>query len=198
MPDRVAGQLLDDVEYDAMMHAAVAQLDRRAKLVIRPDLRVLWRSPNADRLLVAPSPVVLAGDRLRFPSSNQVNGAIAFLDGVDGTPSRHLLRAAAKGHWALLQAWQLPVRHRAIALVCTLSVPIRGVAESGLAEDLNLTRSETGVLDLFARLHTPSQISEALGISVATVRSHLKQIYSKAEVESAVQLLRLTGGYCAF
>ena len=54
------------------------------------------------------------------------------------------------------------------------------------------------MLDLFARLHTPSQISEALGISVATVRSHLKQIYSKAEVESAVQLLRLTGGYCAF
>ena len=119
MLDRVAGQHLDDVEYDAMMRAAVAQLDRRAKVVIRPDLRVLWRSPNADRLLVAPSPVVLAGDRLRFPSSNQVNGAIAVLDGVDETPSRHLLRAAAKGHWALLQAWQLPVRHRAIALVCT-------------------------------------------------------------------------------
>jgi DNA-binding CsgD family transcriptional regulator len=107
-----------------------------------------------------------------------------------------LLRAAAKGHWALLEAWQLPLRHRAIGLVCTLSTPVRGVAESGLAEDLNLTRAETNVLDLFAKLRTPSQISEALGVSVATVRSHLKQIYSKAEVESAVQLLRLTGGYC--
>jgi DNA-binding CsgD family transcriptional regulator len=45
-------------------------------------------------------------------------------------------------------------------------------------------------------MQTPRKIAQDLGISVGTVRSHLKQIYSKAEVESAVQLLRLTHEYC--
>jgi DNA-binding CsgD family transcriptional regulator len=52
------------------------------------------------------------------------------------------------------------------------------------------------VLDLFARLNSPREIAERLQISLSTVRSHLKQIYSKAGVDSAVQLTQLVRGYC--
>lgn len=192
----VARSRFDDTEYERLIGEALADADRRAKVVIRPDLQVLWQSPNAADILVKPAPVLLEDGELRFPSTNQVNGAHAFLESVEETPRQHLLRAQAKGHWALLRAWVLPTRHRSIAVVCSLSVPCRGVGESGLADVLNLTRSETSVLDLFARMQTPRDIAEELGISVGTVRSHLKQIYSKAEVESAVQLLRLTNEYC--
>jgi DNA-binding CsgD family transcriptional regulator len=186
----------DDPEYERLIGETLADVDRRAKVVIRPDLQVLWQSANAPELLTRPAPVILEHGHLLFPSTNQVNGAHAFLESVEDTPRQHLLRAQAKGHWALLQAWTLPTRQRMIAVVCSLSVPCRKVADSGLAEELNLTRSETSVLDLFARMQTPREIAQDLGISVGTVRSHLKQIYSKAEVESAVQLLRLTHEYC--
>jgi DNA-binding CsgD family transcriptional regulator len=186
----------DELDYRKCIGEVLADLDRRAKVVIRPDLQLLWQSDGAEDILVEPSPVVLKDGKLCFPCSNQVNGAHEFLESVDHTPSQHLLRGRAKGHWALLRAWALPLRHRAIAVVCSLSVPCRRLADSDLPEKLNLTRSETSVLDSFVRLHTPRDIAEQLGISVGTVRSHLKQIYSKAEVESAVQLLRLTSEFC--
>lgn len=186
----------EDIDYHSLVGQKLAELDGRAKLVIQPDLRVLWHSANAPAELVDPSPIVLVEGHLSFRTPTRSGSAKAFLEAVEETPSRHLLRSETKGHWALLHAWALPTQHRAIAAVCTLSVCVRGAEESGLAADLRLTRAEAKVLDLFARLLAPQQIAEELGISPATVRSHLKQIYSKAEVETAVQLLRLTGGYC--
>ncbi|MGN6496706.1 MAG: LuxR C-terminal-related transcriptional regulator, partial [Tsuneonella sp.] len=172
----------DEPEYERLIGEALTDLARRAKVVIRPDLQVLWQSDRAEEILTEPAPVILQKGQLHFPSTNQVNGAHAFLESLDSTPRQHLLRAQAKGHWALLRAWVLPTRHRTIAMICSLSAPCLGVAESGLAEELNLTRSEASILDLFGRLHTPRDIADELGISIGTVRSHLKQIYSKAEV----------------
>jgi DNA-binding CsgD family transcriptional regulator len=78
-----------------------------------------------------------------------------------------------------------------------LSVPHRGVDESGLARALRLTAAETRVLDQFARLNSPREIAERMQISLSTVRSHLKQIHSKAGVETAVQLTQLVRGFCS-
>lgn len=186
-----------EADYAELVHDTLTELDRRARLVIRPDLRVLWSSSNAERMLTRPSPVRLVDGELRFPDSNRSDGAKAFLEQVGSTPSCHLLRGSDSGNWAVLWAWRLPLRHHAIAVVCNLSIPCCGVAESGLADELGLTPSETSVLEHFARLHAPKDIAELLDISVDTVRSHLKQIYAKADVQSATQLLSLTGGFCA-
>ena len=94
-------------------------------------------------------------------------------------------------------AWSLDSEWDAVCLLINLSVPHRSVAESGLAQALRLTGTETRVLDLFARLYSPREISDRLGTSLSTVRSHLKQIYSKAGVDSAVQLTQLVRGYCS-
>lgn len=176
--------------------ALFARLDPRPKLLLGVGLQVQWHSPGAERLLKEPLPVTLVDGELRFPASRRANGAEEFLENVSATPERCLLRARNSSHWVLLNAWTVAADVRTVAVVCTLSVPYRRVAESGMAEALALTNAETRVLDCFARLCTPKEIASELDVSVGTVRSHLKQIYSKTGVETAVQLLQLTRGYC--
>ena len=68
---------------------------------------------------------------------------------------------------------------------------------SGLAGELKLTNAEVRVLKEFAELNPPKQIARDLGVSLSTVRSHLKQIHAKAEVTTSLQLLRLAHTYCS-
>ena len=50
---------------------------------------------------------------------------------------------------------------------------------------IRLTARESDVLRLLARGLTYSQVSDALGVSLHTVTSHVKNMYRKLEVHSA-------------
>ena len=52
-------------------------------------------------------------------------------------------------------------------------------------KSVRLTARETDVLRLMARGRTYSQIGDELGVSLHTVASHAKNIYSKFEVHTA-------------
>ena len=60
-----------------------------------------------------------------------------------------------------------------------------------LARDCGFTKRESEVLVLTAHGKRPKDISEELVVSVATVRSHVRNIYNKAEVHSHEELMRL-------
>lgn len=60
-----------------------------------------------------------------------------------------------------------------------------------LAADFGLTEREAQVLRLLAEGRRPKEISETLVVSVATVRSHVHAIYTKANVHSADELAAL-------
>ncbi|MEY8461646.1 helix-turn-helix transcriptional regulator [Eggerthellaceae bacterium 24-137] len=60
-----------------------------------------------------------------------------------------------------------------------------------LAKRCGLTEREAEVLRLLARNMRPREISDTLVVSVATVRSHVHAIYTKADVHSAGELMRL-------
>ncbi len=53
-----------------------------------------------------------------------------------------------------------------------------------------LSKRETEVLDCVARGFTDKEVAEALGLSVTTVRSYLKTIYSKLHVHSRLQAVQ--------
>jgi DNA-binding CsgD family transcriptional regulator len=74
---------------------------------------------------------------------------------------------------------------------------MRDVVESGLAEELKLTSAEVRVLREFAELKAPKDIARRLGVSLSTVRSHLKAIHAKAFVTTSTQLLRLIYTFCS-
>lgn len=186
----------DDVA--ALVAGSFNSLDGRVKLAVSPDLEVLWSSRWAGMTLRAPSPLVIERGRLAFPGTRRAEEASRFLVNVGNQLQHHIVRADRKHEWVVLRACRLPLRRHMIAVICAFSTPCRGVEDSGLAKLLGLTPAETSVLELVARLYKTKQIAENLRISVETVRSHLKQIYVKAEVDSAAQLHRLIGGFCAY
>jgi DNA-binding CsgD family transcriptional regulator len=96
-----------------------------------------------------------------------------------------------------VRAWKPLQWDRAVCVMATPSLAQEDVVGSGLARELNLTNAEARVLREFAELNSPKQIACNLGVSLSTVRSHLKQIHAKAAVTTSMQLLRLTHTFCS-
>ena len=59
-----------------------------------------------------------------------------------------------------------------------------------LSTDYGLTQREEAVLVELAKANEPSEIAKALGISITTVRSHVRNIYVKADVHSREELTK--------
>jgi DNA-binding CsgD family transcriptional regulator len=183
--------------FDSEFEGMLGRIDARPRVVVDRELRVLWRSESAERLLRPPVPLQITEGALTTDSSSATTSLVELVEGMMGDCDSLLVRGQSKKHWAMVLAWSSQNYPDAVCLLLNLSVPHRGVEQSGLARALRLTATETRVLDEFARLNTPREISEEMGISLSTVRSHLKQIHCKAGVESAVQLTQLVRSYCS-
>lgn len=192
----ISGVKVDGTVVDSFLRRAQDH-DRTPRLLIDGNCHVLWSSPDADGLLQAPLPLSIKGGRLQASSSASARTLGSYIENLCDEVERLFLAGKGGGTWALLSGWA--ERHRGdrvIFLQCVISWPLIDVESSGLAADFGLTRSECAVLDQFAHLRKPNDIAERLGISVSTVRSHLKQIHTKMSVNSSVQLLRITRAYC--
>lgn len=181
------------IEFERMLGA----IDARPRVVVDRQRRLVWRSENAERLLCAPVPLRLSGGLLTTDAATSTAAITEFIEGIGQDCDSMLLRGESRKHWAMVLAWSTCEFPDEVFLLLNLSVPHRGVEESGLARALRLTAAETRVLDQFARLNSPRQIAELMQVSLSTVRSHLKQIHSKAGVETAVQLTQLVRGFCS-
>lgn len=185
------------VECRAEFAAAFENLDPRPKLVVDHDLQVLWCCDDAERLLGAPMPICIRNGKLIVDDDELRRDFVDFIHAVDPQVQRKLIRGKAKRHWAVLWAWKPASWERAVCVLVSPSVPVRDIVASGLAKELNLTNAEARVLKEFAELSSPKQIARDLGVSLSTVRSHLKQIHAKASVTTSLQLLRLTHTFCS-
>lgn len=177
--------------------SALNEVDRRPKLVVDYDQVVLWCCEHAPRVLDDPMPLCLRKGRLFLADEELRTEFVEFLHGVGPAIQRKLIRGKAKQHWAVVRAWRPAEWEGAVCILCTPSTPLRDIAESGLANELKLTNAETRVLKEFAELNSPKQIARELGVSLSTVRSHLKTIHAKASVSSSAQLLRLAHTFCS-
>lgn len=80
------------------------------------------------------------------------------------------------------------------ALIHVLAREIRLDAEvdlTAVAAEFGLTESERPVLKGLAEAVCPKQISRSLGLSIHTIRSHLRAIYAKLGVHNAAQAQRI-------
>lgn len=184
-------------ESRAQFAAAFEAHDPRPKLVVDYDQSVLWNCEQAPLLLDGPMPLCIRKGKLIVDDDELQSEFVDFLHNVGPHVERKLIRGKAKRHWAVLRAWKPSQWDRAVCVVAHPSLPLQDIAESGLAKELKLTRAEVRVLKEFAELSTPKQIARDLGVSLSTVRSHLKQIHAKACVTTSLQLLRLTNTYCS-
>ena len=182
--------------YRAEFAAAFNALDPRPKIVVDDGQRVLWCCDDARRVLESPLPLHIRKGRLTVDDALRP-GFVEFLRNAGPDVQRKLLRGQSQRHWTLLRAWKPPHWQRAVCVLASPSRPLVDIVASGLAGELNLTKAEVRVLKEFAELNPPKQIARDLGVSLSTVRSHLKQIHAKAAVTTSLQLLRLTHTYCS-
>jgi DNA-binding CsgD family transcriptional regulator len=184
-------------ECRAEFAAAFEAFDPRPKIVVDYDQRVLWCCDDAPRLLDGPMPLCIRKGKLIVDDDELRGEFVEFLHNVGPEIQRKLIRGKAKRHWAVLRAWKPAHWERAVCVLASPSLPLQDIVACGLARELNLTNAEIRVLKEFAELNSPKQIARDLGVSLSTVRSHLKQIHAKAAVTTSLQLLRLTHSYCS-
>jgi DNA-binding CsgD family transcriptional regulator len=184
-------------ECRAEFAAAFEAFDPRPKIVVDYDQRVLWCCDDAPRLLDGPMPLCIRKDKLIVDDDELRGEFVEFLHNLGPDIQRKLIRGKAKRHWAVLRAWKPAQWDRAVCVLASPSLPLEDIVGSGLAGELKLTQAEVRVLKEFAELNSPKQIARDLGVSLSTIRSHLKQIHAKASVTTSLQLLRLTHTYCS-
>ena len=63
--------------------------------------------------------------------------------------------------------------------------------DTGLIDQFGLTRAEGDVAQHLAHLRAPTVIARELGLSVNTVRTHIRRIYAKLSINSQMQFERL-------
>lgn len=196
MASRAPAEMMAD-ECRAEFAAAFEAFDPRPKIVVDYDQRVLWCCDDAPRLLDGPMPLCIREDMLIIDDDELRGEFVEFLHNVGPDVQRKLVRGKAKRHWAVLWAWRPASWDRAICVLVSPSLPVRDIVSSGMASELKLTNAEVRVLKEFAELNSPKQIARDLGVSLSTVRSHMKQIHAKASVTTSLQLLRLTHTFCS-
>lgn len=196
MPAPTLSETLDD-ECRAEFADALEVFDPRPRLVVDYDQQVLWSCENTPLLLAGPMPLCVRKGKLVFDDEELRQEFLEFLLNLGPQVQRKLIRGKASRHWAVLRAWKPPHWDRAVCLLASPSLPMQDIVDCGLARELKLTNAEARVLQEFAKLNSPKQIASALGVSLSTIRSHLKQIHAKAAVTTSLQLLRLTHTFCS-
>jgi DNA-binding CsgD family transcriptional regulator len=83
-----------------------------------------------------------------------------------------------------------PARPPYRVLICVSLPEARSAQFASFQQQFDLTVAECRVAAEAAEGHTPSEIAVRLGLSVHTVRSHLKRMFPKAGVHSRAGLVR--------
>ena len=172
--------------------------DRRPRVIVDPGLRLLWANDAARRDLRDDSPVIIEDGRLRFADTRGEAHWRNFFAGLD-TDGARVAITAPDGHRCVVVSAVAHQRaaERTILMKITLGRPKLDFADSGLAAQYGLTPAERQVGELLAEPTPPARIARELGISVHTVRAHIRQIYAKLAVHSQPQFLRLAHTYCS-
>lgn len=171
--------------------------DGRPRAVVGRDRSILWCNPAARRLLVAPSPLVVRRNNLCTAKGVDIEGVDSFLAGLDAATARLHVMDPESDRGVLLTAWADTIDGHQIAFIefALRELPF-DAEQSGMARAFGLTKAECRVVDAMAVMEPPSQIAARLGLSVHTIRTHVRRIYAKLSVRSQMQFMRLTMAYC--
>ena len=173
-------------------------LDQRPRLVLDHADRILWSNAAAQRMLRPPHPLVIESGKLGMTDELVKAKAQRLIHGVDGQVRRMSLRGGEGERVSLvLSAWAAAEGSaRQVFVQITFVQATLGVEESGLAEAYGLTPAEAAVLDGLLRLEPPGEVALNHGLSINSVRTHVRRIYGKMGVKTQPQLINLGMVFC--
>lgn len=120
-----------------------------------------------------------------------VGGAAQFERRTPGTRELRELRLEAVPIIPFAPTGSSSGKLPAFQMLIRVSLPVEhDQLLTSLQDRFALTAAESKVAVIAAEGHTPMEVARRLGLSVHTVRSHLKRIFVKAGVHSQVGLVR--------
>jgi len=179
------------------------------------DCSVVFANLDCIRLLTQESPAYLIGDRLRFRSSE--------LDRRFQTEVRHLIASGAEsacmiGQDPIANSWVSAMvrnsqgffrdviesnlggfasdRHLMIVELAMGSDGVDPAALTVFAAATSLSKAEADLVKAIANGHSLSELAEARGVAVSTIRQRMKSVLGKTGCRRQTELVRLVLSLC--
>ena len=180
----------------APIHDASAYFDYWYALFPRPsliarisDFQVLWRNASADALFEGPDFNIVGGaltitDRAQ---AAEFRAALASL-GKEPKACCHRRRDGDDHHVILLQLLEPAGKLPAVAMTFHCSTSPTRYVWADIAPIFGLTPAEASIVKQLIAGARADVIANDLGISLDTVRTHIRRIYAKMNVQSREQL----------
>ena len=177
-----------------------------AALVLEADGRILRRNAAADELLLKQDGLIRKGDHLHCDQPRLEDGLLRVLNEVFATARAGVIetslllvpRQSGRRPLMLFVSAVPAADGSARAVAATMLVrdadTVRPELESIFARLFDLTPSEVRVAIAIAQGDTPNEVADHLGLSVETVRSHLKRVFFKTATRRQADLVRLVFG----
>ncbi|MGN3974137.1 helix-turn-helix transcriptional regulator [Tsuneonella sp. SYSU-LHT278] len=167
------------------------------RLVVNSGLALLWANRAARSVLSSGLLLNLRDERLCFDDPLGQDHWRERLSHV-GAELERLVVTDKRGHPnAIVGAFRSSAAGQDALFLSLMAVaqPL-DLVKCGLAAQFDLTRSECQIAQMLVDLLSPREIAESLGVSINTVRTHIRGIYLKLSVSSQRELLRLASSFC--
>lgn len=159
--------------------------ERRAHILVDASLRVWWMNLAAERLLSRPNSILIRNGHIRS-RENRFEGQLRDLIRQAGAELKVCsLHDAKSGQNLLLGATRLaPPSADLIGLTLAEVTEDFDVHLADMHAPFGLTQTETRVTRLLLSGHTAEKAAVELGVSLETIRTHIKRTYAKLGVSS--------------
>lgn len=181
----------EDLEMTMLGEVAFAWLaaDHRPRMIVRPDGTLLWANPGAQRLFQDCPGMTVAYDVIHLSDPAHDASFHNFLRGVTTGPQTIALKFEGEASFCVFRG------HRIAGIDgCCVDVRFASTSHPPSLTDFDhvfgLTASEARIALALYGGQSARDIADEHGISIDTVRSHIRQIYSKIGVSGREQLFR--------
>lgn len=157
------------------------ETDREARLIVGEDLKPIWVSAAAERMLSQPDSILYCNGRLRPRNPNVDSELRVFVSEATQSGATHCLTDSRTGQHMVLSVTRLNDLVAIILHRPEHSAPIRLV---DLRQAFGLTDAEHSVAEHLMNGHTAEETAAQLGVGIETIRTHIKRTYAKLDVSS--------------
>lgn len=168
--------------------------DRTARLVAAADKSILAMNQAAHGLALDGHIRIDAQHRLHLPPTRRAADD-PFHQAERGREGRHIYQLSTEFVLAVVVA---PVRQKAGGFhISAAKVELNRPVDLGsIVKEFGITECEGLVLSGLAKAVCPKEISRSLGLSIHTIRSHQRSIYSKIGAKSSAEAQRFILSMC--
>ena len=173
------------------------ETDPVGRILVDDELRVLWSNGAAKRCFELDVDLELRDGLLATYNRNHQQGLNNFLANVEEELQTYCVPCEDRDGHFLFRARQVAAHsgHRYLGVTFHRSGRNFIARYADLREAFQLTPSELKILDQMLDGSTADEISSAVGLSIDTVRSHIRNIYTKVGVKSRERLFARLHAY---